>query len=212
MGPKDRRHRERDEMREMILDAARELFVALGVEAVSMRKIAQKIDYSTTVLYDYFADKEALLRAVCDADFRSLRGAFERIAQVPDPIDRLRELGRAYVEFAVAYPNHYRLMFMTVKSKPMLDPSQYEVERGNPDQDAYAFLRATVAEGLASGRFRDEFDDPDLLSQVVWSGVHGVVALHLVKANDPWLDWRPVETTAAAVVDVTLRGLLKGGD
>jgi AcrR family transcriptional regulator len=208
MGPKNRRQREREELREKILDAARELFVTQGVEAVTMRKIAEKIEYSATALYGHFADKESLLRALCDADFRSLRGSFGRIARIADPVERLRELGRAYVGFALEYPSHYRLLFMTRQERP-LDPERSEIERGNPDQDAYAFLLATVAEGLAAGRFRDEFDDADLVAQVVWSGVHGVVALELTKGDDRWLDWRPVAERSAVLLEVVLRGILK---
>src|SRR5262245_8666913 len=112
MGTKDRRQRERAAVRAKILDAARELFVTQGVEAVTMRKIAEKIDYTATALYTHFADKDALLRALCDADFLKLRGAFERIARMDDPIERLRKLGKEYVRFALEYPNHYKLMFM----------------------------------------------------------------------------------------------------
>jgi AcrR family transcriptional regulator len=210
MNSHQRRQREREAVRAKILDAARELFVAEGVEAVTMRKIAARIDYTATALYSHFADKETLLRAVCDHDFQALRGAFERIAQIADPIERLRELGREYVGYALKYPNHYRLMFMTTKTKP--DPALSEIERGNPDQDAYAFLRAVTAEAIAAGRFRDDLQDADLLAQVVWSGVHGIVALYLTKGCDGWIEWRPVQVTAELIIDVVLKGLLKEGE
>jgi AcrR family transcriptional regulator len=209
MGTEERRQREREEMRAKILDAARELFVEHGVEAVTMRKIAARIEYTPTALYGHFADKETLLQALCDADFRALRGAFERLGGIEDPVERLRELGRQYVRYALAYPNHYRLMFMTPHSKPAGALS--EIERGNPDQDAYAFLRTTAAAAIETGRFRDGFADADLLAQVLWSEVHGVVALYLVKGNDDWIEWRPVAATAEFLFDVTLKGLLKQG-
>jgi AcrR family transcriptional regulator len=207
MGSRDRRQREREEVRAKILDAARELFVTQGVEAVTMRKVAERIDYTATALYTHFEDKQALLRALCDADFHALRGAFERIAKVADPIERLRKLGRAYVAYALEHPNHYKFMFMTLH--PALDPKQSGIERGNPEQDAYAFLRATVAQGLEAGRFRNEFQDADLLAQVIWSSVHGIVALHLIKGHDPWLAWRPVKKTAAVVIETMIRGLVR---
>jgi AcrR family transcriptional regulator len=209
MGSQQRRDKEREAVRAKILDAARELFVAQGVEAVTMRKIAARIDYTATALYSHFADKEALLRAVCDADFKALRGAFERIARIEDPIERLRELAREYVRYALEYPNHYRLMFMTPLTKP--DPGQSAIERGNPDQDAYAFLKAVIAEGMATGRFRPELDDADVLAQVLWGGLHGVVALYLTKGDDAWIDWRPIRKTAELLNDVMLKGLLKEG-
>ena len=85
------------------------------------------------------------------------------------------------------------------------------VGRGDPDQDAYAFVRATIAEALAAGLFRDDHDDPDLLSQVFWSGVHGVVALHLIMGEDTWVQWRPVEDVARTAIDLIIRGLLRNG-
>jgi len=202
-----RRKQHQDELREKILDAARELFVEEGVEAVSMRKIADKIGYSATTLYNYYEDKESLLRALCDADFGTLQDSFKKIGRIADPIERMRKLGQAYITFALKYPSHYRLMFMTPRVHRE-DPCS-DIDHGNPDQDAYAFLRATVVEGLASGAFRDQYDDPDLLSQVVWSGVHGVASLHLIMGNDQWVSWRPVAEVARTAIDVMIRGLVK---
>ena len=84
-----------------------------------------------------------------------------------------------------------------------------EVGHGDPDQDAYAFVRATVVEAVAAGLFRDEYQDPDLLSQVFWSGVHGVAALHLIMGEDTWVQWRPVEEVAQTAIELIIRGLVK---
>jgi AcrR family transcriptional regulator len=209
MAPKERRQREKDELKNKILDAARELFVANGYEAVTMRKIAEKIEYTPTAIYVHFQDKDTLLRELCDADFRALRVAFERIGRNADPVERLRKLGLAYAEFALDHPNHYRFMFMTPSPFTLTEPRVSSIERGNPDVDAYAFLRATVAEGIAAGRYRPEYKDAELLAQTVWSGVHGVVSLYLTKATDPWIDWRPVQKTLRLVMETMMRGLLR---
>jgi len=203
-----RRKQHQDELRERILDAARELFVAEGVEAVSMRKVAVKIGYSATTLYNYFEDKEALLHAVCDADFGALHESLKKIGRIADPIERLRKLGQAYIKFAVRYPSHYRLLFMTPRVQRD-DDDCHEIERGDPDQDAYAFLRKTIDEGLAAGVFRDLYRDADLLAQVIWSGVHGVASLHLIMGSDTWVQWRPVEEVARTAVEVMIRGLVR---
>ena len=136
-----RRKQHQDELRQKILDAARELFVAEGVEAVSMRKIADKIGYSATTLYNHFDDKDALLRALCDADFGALQDAFLQIGQIADPIERLRRLSQAYIGFALQFPSHFRFMFMTPRIPRDDEECGHEIERGDPDQDAYAFLR-----------------------------------------------------------------------
>jgi AcrR family transcriptional regulator len=72
MPPRVRSAQDREKLRASILDAARMLFVERGIDAVSMREIAKKINYSATTLYHHFADKEALLQAVCDEDFLKL--------------------------------------------------------------------------------------------------------------------------------------------
>jgi AcrR family transcriptional regulator len=203
-----RRKQHQDELRQKILDAARELFVAEGVEAVSMRKIAEKIGYSATTLYNHFDDKDALLRALCDADFGALQNAFLHIGQIADPIERLQRLSEAYIGFALQFPSHFRFMFMTPRIPRDDEECGREIERGDPDQDAYAFLRATVVEAQAKGAFRDGLDDPDLVSQVLWSSVHGVAALYLIVGQDSWVQWHRPEEVARTAVEVMLRGLV----
>src|ERR1700733_6318625 len=113
MGSKERRQRERDDVRAKIINAARDLFVAEGVESVSMRKIADAVEYSPTVIYQYFADKDALLHEICTEDFASLADTFRELAKIEDPMERIRQIGLTYGKFGLAFPNHYRLMFMT---------------------------------------------------------------------------------------------------
>ncbi len=211
MGTLERRERERQELRGRILDAARELFVEQGFEAVTMRKIADRIEYSPTAIYFHFRDKQTLLRELCDADFAALAQEFRKIAAIADPVDRLREIGRAYVGFALDCPNHYRLMFMTPKPAGMRAEDS-RIARGNPEEDAYAFLRATVAEAIAGRRLRPEFDDADLVSQMVWAGTHGVVSLQIAKKDDDWVEWRDARTTAHDLIEVMIRGLVREGN
>jgi AcrR family transcriptional regulator len=211
MAARARQERDREVMREKILDAARELFVTLGYEAVTMRAIGEKMGgYSATTLYLYFDGKDAILRALCDTDFLTLRGAFDQIARVEDPIERLKEIGKAYVQFALQYPNHYRFMFMT--ARPPEDPKGQAIEKGNPDQDVYAFVREAASAAIASGRIRPEYRDPELLTQMLWSSVHGMVALRMTKANDSWVDWRPATESTQAMIDVMTRGLIAEGE
>jgi AcrR family transcriptional regulator len=204
LGPKERREREREEVRTRILDAARELFASEGVDSVTMRRIADRIEYSPTAIYFHFRDKEALLAELCDCDFREFAHGFTLIAQIPDPVERLRAAGYAYVQFGLNHPSHYRLMFMTPKeTKGNLE------SKGNPEEDAYAFLQGIVRDLLAAGRLREELDDVDLVSQVIWAGIHGVVALEIAKCKDEWVAWRPIEDRTKATIDMIANGLLK---
>ena len=208
MGPRERREREREEIRTKILDAARELFVAEGYEAVTMRRIADRIEYSPTAIYFHFRDKETLLREICDADFLTLAHEIAVVAQIADPIERLRAIGLAYFRFGMNYPNHYRLMFMT-PHPPLGD--DHEIERGNPEEDAYALLKSIVAQAIAEGKFQEGITDVDLAAQTVWAGMHGVIALQIAKGNDNWVDWRPLEQRAELMNETLLNGLLRHG-
>lgn len=206
MGPRERREREREEIRTRILDAARELFASEGVDSVTMRRIADRIEYSPTAIYFHFKDKEALLAELCDCDFRAFAHGFTLIAQIPDPIERLKAAGAAYVEFGLTNPSHYRLMFMTPRN---IDAAASTIRKGNPEEDAYAFLKGIVAELLERGYFRDDLTDPDLAAQVIWSAMHGLVSLEIAKCNDEWIDWRPMQERARIVVEMIIRGLMK---
>src|SRR5262245_31765445 len=103
MGTLERRERGKAELRQKILDAARALFVTRGAEAVSMRKIAPSIEYSPTAIYDYFPDKESLMRALCAHDFTSLLVEGMHLLKERDPVKRLLDTGKVYIEFALRH-------------------------------------------------------------------------------------------------------------
>jgi AcrR family transcriptional regulator len=169
-----------------------------------MRRVAERIEYTTAVIYTHFRDKGTLLRALCDADFRAFHESLRRIATGPDPLERLRRMGLAYVDFALEHPNHYRLMFM---SKPLPGGRDAEPERGDPRRDAYEFLRESVAAAWAAGRFRESYTDPELLALVIWSGVHGVVSLYLaMPPGRPFAGLSP-QQAAEAMTEALLHGL-----
>jgi AcrR family transcriptional regulator len=199
----DRREREKLALRTKILDAARELFAEQGYDAVTMRTIAERIEYTPTAIYYHFKDKDALIRELCDTDYGALSDEFQKIAMVADPIDRLRAMGRAYAQFAFERPNHYRLMFMTPTPAGDLGPLD---RKGKPDQDAYAFLVWTLGQAIEAGRLRPEYRDVDLTAQIAWAAVHGIIALHIAKGKDPWMEWRPLSQAVEAMLDLLIRG------
>jgi len=208
MGVKERREREKSETRDKILDAARELFVTEGYEGVSMRRVAEKIEYSPTAIYVHFADKQQLFQELCQQDYARLADVFQSSAMSTDPMERLKQIGRTYVEFGIHYPNHYRFMFMM--PHPPIEPDEEECEKmGNPELDAYAFLKWAVQQAIGAGHIREELTDAELVSQTLWAAVHGVISLNIAKSKDPWVDWRPVEERAETMLDVTMRGLLR---
>ena len=106
--PRERRH---EKTRQAILDAARKIIATEGTEALSMRAIAQRIDYSPAGLYEYFDSKEEIIGAVCAQGHRRLTEYMQRADPDLPPGELLLQLGLAYVDFAVRNPDFFLLMF-----------------------------------------------------------------------------------------------------
>jgi len=205
MSISERRERDRLKIRNKILDAARELFAAEGYDAVTMRRIAEAIEYSATTIYLHFKDKDALINELCRVDLMSLTQALNNVAAEPDALERLRKIAMAYVAFGYSHPNHYRLMFMSnrLHEKDQLP----QMGHGNPETDGYQLLLNTVTEAIAKQLVIADLDDANLLAQCCWASVHGVVAIHITQYGDPWIEWRSLEETARMTIDIMIRGL-----
>src|SRR6059036_147460 len=114
MGIKERQERDRHSVRRAILDAARELFVSEGYANVSIRKIAERIEYSPAAIYGYFPSKDDIFFALAEEGFRLL---CDRGAQPPDaaqiaPLDRVRAVFWRLYEFSREHPQYFALMFV----------------------------------------------------------------------------------------------------
>lgn len=185
MGVRERKARQKKFLRQEILDAASELFVKDGYENVSMRRIADKIEYSPTTIYLYFKDKAELLEQVCQETFSRLSLVLARIQQQPgDPVERLKRGLVAYIKFGLENPHHYRATFM------MLVPEGFNEEKyhqpDSPGMQAFDFLRRCVSDCVSAGRFRKV--DVELVSQTFWAGIHGLTALLITHRHFPWVE------------------------
>jgi AcrR family transcriptional regulator len=211
MGTKERREREKERVRRTILDAARELFVREGYDAVSMRKLADAIEYSPAAVYSHFADKRDLMRELCRADFGALSERARVLASITDPVERIQRVALAYLDFAAHHPNHYRFMFMTSHPHDHIESEAQmaELGRGDPDQDGYAFLKHAVQEAIDQCRFRPEYRNADVVAQMLWSAVHGVASLQIAKGDDPWCHWKGHKVLGEMVCAAIMRGLLR---
>lgn len=182
MGLKERREREKENLRQEILDAARELFVAEGYENVSMRKVAEKIEYSPTTIYHYFKDKSDLLRSLCDETFAKLIEKQAALARKHrDPLVRLRECGRAYINFGLEHPHHYQVTFMM----PLEHSDEFPFEQ-SLGYKAFDFLRANVAECVREKKFRRM--DVETAAQAIWAATHGITSLLIVHTDFLWVE------------------------
>ncbi len=173
MGIQERKEREREDLRRKIITAATELFREENYAAVSMRKIAKRVEYSAGTLYLYYKDKDELFLAVQSVAFER---AFTYINSLPengDPLERLRGLGERYVCFGMENPDLYRLMFM-------MEHPMDAMKEGDAWQAGIALhnlLTSLVKECVAAGKILAE--DPDRLSFALWSLLHGMVSLRI---------------------------------
>jgi len=120
MSLKERQERDRQRIQKAILDAARALFIAEGYQHVSMRKIAERIDYSPAAIYSYFPAKDDIFFALAAEGFHILAQAVSgAIRGVEDPFERLRRGLWAFYQFAKTHPEYFALMFLD-RSVPSL--------------------------------------------------------------------------------------------
>jgi AcrR family transcriptional regulator len=201
MGVKERRAREKRFLRQQILDAASELFVHEGYENVSMRRIAEKIEYSPTTIYLYFRDKSELLESVCHEMFSRLSQRLTKIMeQGGDPVERLKRGLTTYVEFGLENPHHYRATFMM--PIPEGFAKENRVRPDSPGMQAFDFLRRCVYDCISSGQLKTK--DAELASQMLWAGVHGITSLLITHEKFPWVG---KEKLIKITVDTLVGGL-----
>ena len=158
-------------MRSAILEAAKDLFAEDGFQNVSIRKIAEKIEYSPATIYLYFKDKDAILFDLHNEGFRKLFTHQRDRAKVKDPVQRLRGLLEGYLEFALDEPEYYDLMFMLFTPLPkVIKTAEWRYGRR-----AFRMLAKTVSECQALGLFKGTRTEAAALG--LWSSVHGLASL-----------------------------------
>ena len=184
MGVQERRAREKKELRQEILDAARDLFVREGFENVSMRKIAEKIEYSPTTIYLYFQDKADLLDCLCEETLARLvrkQGVLDQT--VSDPLERLQRGFRSYIEFGLKYPNHYKVAFMMSRPPDQIERPGKSHELG---QKAFNHLRTTLA--LCAQEHLIDVPDLEATAQGLWATIHGLTSLLIAHPKFEWVE------------------------
>lgn len=194
--PKGEGHARRAE----ILEAAERIFVEDGYQGATIRKIADEVGVSSTALYMYFRDKDAILEEICQTAFEQLMEDNQRILAAPgEPETRVRRLLEAYLAFGFENPNAYRLVYCTTPTKPH-DPESVTQQLG---RELYQRFLGAIGEVEAAGRLAVE---AGVAAQVLWAGVHGLVSLIITK---PHFEWEDQQVLAAATLDALLKGLLR---
>jgi AcrR family transcriptional regulator len=191
------RSKHKQELRKVILGAARNIFVQEGYESFSMRKLANKIRYSPGGIYLHFKNKQQLFDSLVEESFAHLHAAMRKLmsaGQNGDPVEMLRKGLLGYVEFGLRHANDYRFAFL-------LSPP---VEKRPPGvHSSFEALREMVRLCLKEKRFR--VIDVETASQALWASAHGITSLLIQRPSFPWAG---KEQLIATVIDNSIAGLL----
>ncbi len=203
MGVKERQEREREEVRRKILDAASELFVAEGYRNVSIRKVAEKVEYSPAALYSYFPSKDDLFFALAEEGFRKLfEFTNEQRVFEGDPLEGVREGYLRYYRFSRLHPEYFELMF--------IDRTVPQIGR---DWQRFAFVTRMIGEvcgllkrAIDAGYFPKD-TDPEVAFHILWAAIHGPAATALCHRLAP--DEDP-DALARDTLEAAIAGLRAG--
>jgi AcrR family transcriptional regulator len=199
MGTKERQQRERDRTRDAILTAARDLFVTEGYRHVSMRKIAERIEYSPAAIYSYFPSKDDIFFALSEEGFRLLARHLAPGTAAADPLERLRRGMWAFYEFSKTHPEYFELMFVD-RSVPSLTQ---DFQRFEFFQETTARAEADIEACVARGDFAAGVN-PAAALHVLWVGMLGAATIGLARRLAPGED---PDALAHDLLETMLAGL-----
>ncbi|MBZ2178785.1 MAG: TetR/AcrR family transcriptional regulator [Acidobacteriota bacterium] len=204
MGTAERRAREKDALRQKILQVATELFLHDGFDSVTMRAIADRIEYAPSTIYLYFKNKTEIVDAICVETFEILIDRLHQIEQQALPPDASLAAGiRCYIEFGIEYPHQYRLVFGNVPS----DDFTESAESNLLGRQALEHLVRIIAIGQQAGLFPTT-TDPAADALTVWSHMHGTTCILINDHGRYNFPWPSKESMIERSVDLITKALL----
>lgn len=171
MGIKERKLKHKEDLKQSILDAAKKLFIKEGYEATSIRKIAAEIEFSPTTIYLYYKDKAAISHALHQEGFKLLASQFTILNYIENPFERLKAMGRVYMQFALENSDFYELMFN--REEPLVCVEDHWEE----GEQAFSLLVMSVRACQQAGYFT-QFE-AEAFSMFIWSTMHGLCTLKI---------------------------------
>lgn len=201
MGISERRQREKENLRQRILDAARKIVVAEGFDALTIRRVADIVEYAPGTLYLYFENRDAIARDLCLGVYQSMHDALMPIAKIGNPQKRLQAFIHRYVDFALGDPEMYRLALISDPkfSDALLRDGSMEGADG-AGQRVFALLVETIAE------LRQSKTGAFALAETIWVAVHGMVSLKIVCHAYPMT---PMDELAETLANTLIAGMLQ---
>ena len=202
MGTKERQDREKQAVRQAILDAARDLFTTEGYRNVSIRKIAERIEYSPAAIYSYFAGKDDIYLALAEDGFRRLDAKLKTAVRDGTPLQQVRAGWWAFYEFSKEQPAYFELMFV--------DRSVPQITEGWEGFEILQSLMTDAAAGLQRAVDSGELPrtlNPIAAMHVLWAALVGPSVLALCERLAPDEDR---DLLARDVLEAVIAGLQTG--
>lgn len=172
MGIAERKEREKQDIKDLILLKAKEILIKEGQDGLSIRKLATEIEYSPATIYLYFQDKDEILYQMMNMGFEKMAQSMTHVYALEDPLKRIYEIGRLYIEFGLHEWEWYHLMFNS--ASPMNHIERCKAEWG-PGIAMYDYLAACCQEAFLQQGKTDR--DPKIAALHLWSAAHGLVTL-----------------------------------
>ncbi len=188
MGIQERKEREKEDMRRLILGAARGLFLEQGFEKTSIRNIADAIEYSPGTIYLYYKDKNELLFALHEEAFLKMMQELVKVSSVSDPFDRLIEMGHQYIKYALENPELYDLMFIM---KAPMEALACRDEIWEDGLKSFGLLKLVIEDCVKAGYFKET--NIELMAITIWSYMHGLVTIYLKNRMSMFQDDQQLE-------------------
>ena len=186
--------------REAISSAARDILVAEGLHAVSLRRVASSLGVTAPALYAHVVDKRDLLQGIVEREIDSMLERFRSVG-VTDPIDRLEHMAQAYVEYGLQNPDLFRAMFL-FRPELTAEPGADRPALGSKSCDAFV---EAVRHAQRSGAF--DHGDAELAALTIWTTAHGVVTTLL---SGPPLDIDLKDKLCDVAIKASITGLRNG--
>jgi AcrR family transcriptional regulator len=198
-----KRKGEGEQSRHEILAGAKRLFVEEGYEATTIRRIAARVGISSTTLYVYFRDKDAILTEICNETFAALIQRLDAVRRErSDPLKALEEVLEGYIRFGLDHPNEYELTFIAKPRRNFKGADSGAEELGmQAFQGFYECVNAVVRSGLTYE------SDAERLAKQLWAGAHGLVALLLSPCG---IEPADLDSLLCGHVAMLIRGVAKG--
>lgn len=202
MGIKERKQQEKNEMKELIKKTALNLFLDEGYNHITMRHIAEKIQYSPATIYLYFKSKDEILYTLCREGFEKLYEKQKLSLEIKDPRLRLLKQGETYISFALENPEYYDLMFM-MRGRVISMNEKEDIDIGLA---SYELLKSNIKDCMDAGFFPST--NIDVAAFSLWSCVHGIASL-IIRGRGIMFPEKEINNLTKGAMDFMFESLIE---